>query len=257
MATVGIRPIISREVEHIGVRKLNQMHTLPERLYKDIERVVNGEEPEYSVTYYNYRDTLKDLYQDWNVEQVQKMVSQFPAEYQVAGSALVIRSQEIIAAMVKEYPSTIYQTVAGSQQLAPNDTRMFRFINVLEMIDQPECLPYYIHCGGLLQSQVKAMRTIYPTMSEFVDAALFQAITKARAEDENFQLPVNVEHGVKAFWGRPPISDQSLAKAQMAAKSSTIKKQNQEAQQANPPTKQSVSDSPTATNLDSAEAASG
>lgn len=88
MATVGLRPIISRDVETIGVRKLNQMHTLPERLYKDIERVVNGEEPEYSVTYYDYRETLKDLYQDWDIEQVQKMVDQFPDDFQVAGSAL-------------------------------------------------------------------------------------------------------------------------------------------------------------------------
>lgn len=256
MATVGLRPIISRDVETIGVRKLNQMHTLPERLYKDIERVVNGEEPEYSVTYYDYRETLKDLYQDWDIEQVQKMVDQFPDDFQVAGSALFIRSQEIIQLMIKEYPATMYQTVVGKDRLAPNDTRMFKFINVLEMLDQPECLPYYIHCGGLLQSQVKAMRAVYPTMSEFVDAALFQAITKARANDDNFQLNVATEHGVKAFWGRPPVSDQSLAKAQMAAKSSTMKKEHQE-QQANPPSRQRTSDSPDATALTKAEAASG
>jgi hypothetical protein len=134
---------------------------------------------------------------------------------------------------------------------------MFRFVNVLEVIDHPECVPYLIHCGGLLQSQVKAMRAVYPTLSEFIDAALFDVITKAKAEDPEFQLPFHTEYGVKAWWGRPPISDQSLAKAQMVAKAATDKKKIEAQQQVQPPSRSQVSNSPDATALEKATATSG
>ncbi len=257
MAEVGIRAIVSREVERIGVNRLRDMHKLPERLHAEVAACINDKPEKYEPDDYDYRKTLADLAKGWDIEQVQQMVEQFPADFLADGSALVIRSQEIIKAMLRDYPITNYQTVAGSDQLSPSNTKMFRFVSVLEVIDHPECVPYLIHCGGLLQSQVKAMRAVYPTMSEFIDASLFDAITKARANDPAFQLPFHTEYGVKAWWGRPPISDQSLAKAQMVAKAATDKKKVQQEQETSPPSRSKVQDSPDATALGRAEAASG
>jgi hypothetical protein len=258
MATVGIKAIISREVEPVTKAMLEQMHTLPERIYKDIHTMVNGGDIEYEPEPYNYRKSLQDLAQGWDIEQVQEMTDKFPPGFTKYGQALVIRSQEIIQVMLRDYPMTSYQTVAGSDSLAPSDTKMFRFVNVLTVIDHPECVPYYIHCGGLLQSQVKAMRAVYPTLSEFIDACLFDAITKAKANKKSFQLPFRVEYGVKAWWGRPPISDQSLAKAQMVAKASTSKKQIAEQNQAAPPpTRSDASNSPDTTELQKSGAGAG
>jgi hypothetical protein len=257
MAAVGIKAIISRKVETISNKQLRDMDDLPERINEAVRVCVDGTSIEYEPEPYDYRQTLQDLALGWDVGQVQAMIEQFPDDFMSAGSALIVRSQEIIKAMLRDYPVTNYQTVAGSDQLTPSNTKMFRFVSVLEVVDHPECIPYLIHCGGLLQSQVKAMRAVYPTLSEFIDAALFQAITAARAKDKSFQLPFRVEYGVKAWWGRPPISDQSLAKAQMVAKAATAKKNAQAQAEAEPPSRQSAADSPDSTALGRAEAASG
>ena len=257
MAAIGIKAIVSREVEKISDKTLRDMDKLPERVKELIHQCVTGESVDYEPEPYDYRATLADLARGWDIGQVQAMIEQFPDDFMTAGSALIVRSQEIIKAMLRDYPVTNYQTVAGSDQLTPSNTKMFRFVSVLEVVDHPECIPYLIHCGGLMQSQVKAARAVYPTLSEFIDACLFQEITAARAEDPAFQLPFHVEYGVKAWWGRPPISDQSLAKAQMVAKASTAKKNAQQEQEINPPSRSKVADSPDSTALGRAEAASG
>ncbi len=258
MSGVGIKAIVSRAVEKVTPAMIRDMHELPKRLHDDINRLVNGEDISYEEdTYSDYRKTLDELARGWDPEQVQEMLEQFPGDFQVQASAVVVRSQEIIKAMLKDYPVTQYQTVTGSDPLPPSDTRKFRFMNVLSTIDNPECVPYWMQCGGLMQSQTKAMRAVYPTMSEFIDACLFNAITKAKAKNKNFQLTSHAEYGVKAWWGRPPIGDQALAKAQMVAKAGTAKKQVEAEQQANPPSRSRVSDSPDSTALEKAEAASG
>jgi hypothetical protein len=257
MAAVGIKAIVSRKVERITDAKLEGMHRTADRLHKQVELCITGEPEEYEPGEHDYRATLLDLAQGWDVTQVQEMIEQFPTDFLTDGAALAVRSQEIIKAMLRDYPISNYQTVAGSDQLAPSNTKMFRFVSVLEVLDHPECIPYLIHCGGLLQSQVKAMRAVYPTMSEFIDASLFDAITRAKAKDPDFQLPFHTEYGVKSWWGRPPISDQSLAKAQMVAKASSDKQKIEQQQEINPPSRSKVQNSPDATALEKAEAASG
>jgi len=257
MAAIGIKAIVSREVERISEKHLRDMDKMPQRLQEAVKACVNASVVPYEPEPYDYRKTLLDLARGWDIHQVQEMIEQFPSDFAAAGSAVIVRSQEIIKAMLRDYPVTNYQTVAGSDQLTPSNTKMFRFVQVLEVIDHPECVPYLIHCGGLLQSQVKAMRSVYPTLSEFIDACLFQEITAARAKNPDFQLPFHTEFGVKAWWGRPPISDQSLAKAQMVAKAATAKKNQQQQAESKPPSRQSVADSPDSTALGRAEAASG
>ena len=257
MAAVGIKAIVSRKVERIKDSTLNNMAKLGQRIHSMIDTMVNGGDVEYEAEDYDYRATLADLAKGWDIEQVQEMIEQFPPDFAADGAALVVRSQEIIKAMLRDYPITNYQTVAGSDQLTPSNTKMFRFVSVLEVIDHPECAISRMACGGLMQSEVKAMRAVYPTLSEFIDASLFDAITKARAKDEAFQLSFHTEYGVKAWWGRPPISDQSLAKAQMVAKASTDKKKVEQQQAMQPPSRSSAADSPESTALDRAEAASG
>ncbi len=261
MMAVGIKAIVSREVEKISDSKLKAMAKTAAKMHGLITSMVNGDNVEYEAQDHDYRKTLADLARGWDPEQVQEMVDQFPPDMVADGAALVVRSQEIIQSMLKDYPISNYQTVSGSDQLAPSSTKMFRFMSVLEVIDHPECIPGLMQCGGLLQSQVKAMRAVYPTLSEFIDACLFDAITKARAKDDTFQLPFHTEYGVKAWWGRPPISDQSLAKAQMVAKASSDKKKIEgmaaQEQQSNPPSRSKAADSPDSTALERATAASG
>jgi hypothetical protein len=156
------------------------------------------------------------------------MVEQFPPNLTMAGHALVVRSQEIIQAMLKDYPVTTYTTVSGSTNLTPSSTRMFKFISVLEVLDHPMCVFNLMQQGALLQSQTKAMRMVYPSMSEAIDAAIFDSTTRAKAAKKSFELPYRAEVGVKAWFGRPPIPGPSLAKAQDIAKQSQAKKQAQQ-----------------------------
>lgn len=225
LAAVGMRAVISRKVERITRAQLEEMNTLPRDLTKAARALADGEANPIKYEKVKYRDTLKDLARGWEVEQVADMVAQFPVEYHATGQTLVVKSIQLINAMLKEYPVTSYQTVAGSDQLSPSDTRMFRFISVLEVLDQPLMVFDLMAQGAILQSQVKAMRLVYPSMSAAIDAALFDAVSRKRADKKSFQLPTRAEYGVKAWFGKGPVSTSTLARAQATIKDSQLKQE--------------------------------
>ncbi len=70
--------------------------------------------------------------------------------------------------------------------------------------------------GSLLQTQVKAVREVYPTLSTAIDAAILEATIKQKAKSKAFELSPRAEIGVRAWFGKGPIPTESLKKAQAA-----------------------------------------
>lgn len=228
LMAVTLKAVISREVETITKAKLQSMSRLPRRVNDLARKLVNDELKATVYADLNFRRAVKDLSTGWNIEQVVAMTEKFPPEYQVAGSALIIKSKEIVTELQKFIPTAQYQTLAGSVDLIPADTKLFRFISILDVLNDPLIVFPLMATGALLKSQANAVRVVYPTLSTAIDAAILQATMTAKAAKKSFELPYRAEYGIKAWFGKGPVSTDTLQKAQ-----ATVAKQN--AKKAPPP----------------------
>jgi hypothetical protein len=154
------------------------------------------------------------------------MLSSFPPEYQAVASALIIKSQDVIKQLSEGLPLASYQTVAGSKTLAPTDTHVLRFACALEVVRNPLIVFQLMAGGALLKIQANAVRTIYPTLSAAIDAAILNATIAAKAEKKSFELTPRAERGVKAWAGKGSISTAALQQSQANVQASNQRKQN-------------------------------
>jgi hypothetical protein len=217
LIAVGIDAIISRKVEKITKAKLKEMANISKEIENLTRKLVNGElEPSISLSDFNWRTAIKELVAGWNVDQVVDMTKSFPREYQVTASALIIKSQDVIKQLSEGLPLAQYQTLSGLTNLIPADTHIFKFTSILEVVRNPLIIFSLMAAGALLRSQAHAVRTIYPTLSAAIDAAILQATITAKANKKSFELPPKAEYGIKAWYGQGPVSTKSLVQSQAA-----------------------------------------
>ena len=224
MLAVGFRAIVSRAVERITKGKLNEVQDIGKRVAALANDLVNGALGPSSSPEMNYRATLKDLARGWDQQQLEATVEQFPPEYRSDGHALVLKANKVIQAMLSQYPVVNYVTVTGSANLIPDDVRIFKFVTVLEVIDDPLSVFSLMAEGALLQNQTKAVRLVYPTLSQAIDAAILEATIHAKADKKTFELNPRTEIGVKAWFGHGPVPVDTLRGTQAAVARTNARK---------------------------------
>lgn len=217
LAVIGMKPIISREVETISPETLDRMDKLPEEIASMAKDVVSGKRvvaPEYEK--FDSQKAINDLARGWDADQVLAMVQKFPVRYQAIGTALVVKSQDVIKQLMEGYPIAQYQTLSGSINLKPTDLKKFKFKSVLETVNEPLRVFEFMSTGSLLKSQAHAVRTVFPTLSACIDAALFNETTAAKAKSpdpDDFRLPFRAEYGVKKWLQKPIASQNAIAQS--------------------------------------------
>jgi len=214
MVTVGLKAIISREVEKFRKSDLKEAAELPKTISRLAGQLVAGELRSGGTAAFNYRGMLKDLARGWDPEQVEEMMAQFPPEIGQHTTGLVVRAKAIIDALQKDYPQTNYVTATGSINLVPADKKIFKFVQVLEALCDPLSVFGLMAEGALLQTQVAIVRKVYPSLSGAIDAALLEATVKAKAERKSFELTPRAEIGVRAWFNKGPVSTDMLKKSQ-------------------------------------------
>jgi hypothetical protein len=217
MAVIGLRTIISRKTERITRATLDRIDGIPKEVNRLARQLVRDELTDTWYSDLNYKATLSDLARGIDVQQVQDMADQFPDEYRAVGHALSLAASQVIADLQKLVPTSVYQTVTGQTSLLPDDMRLWKFVSVLEVLDNPLMVFALMNTGALLRSQAHAVRVVYPTLSAAIDAALFDATVKAKAARKGFELAPRAEVGVKAWMGQPPVSPGMLKSSQEAA----------------------------------------
>src|SRR5262249_44975819 len=182
LMVVGIDAILSRDVERFGKTKLRRAAGIPDEVSALAGKMVRGDlEPDLTLSDLDWRKAVKELVAGWDVEQVTEMVSRFPPEYQAAASALVIKSVALVKQLSDGLPIAKYQTMTGAKDMVAADVAIFRFSSVLEVVRNPLIVFQLMAGGALLKIQAHAVRTVYPTLSAAIDAAIFNATTMAKA----------------------------------------------------------------------------
>jgi hypothetical protein len=233
LAVIGLKPIISREVEDISPETLGKMDDLPIEIAKLAKRLVRSDKkiaPEYDS--FDAQLAIDDLAAGWDVQQVVDMIRKFPVRYQAIGTALVVKSQAVIKQLMEGYPIAQYQTLSGSVNLKPTDLKKFKFKSILEIIDEPLRVFEFMSTGALLKSQAHAVRTVYPTLSACIDAAIMNETISAKAANKGFELPPRAEYGVKNWFQKSQVDASTLAQAQ---KNHVVANQRKESARQPPP----------------------
>jgi hypothetical protein len=214
LATIGIKPVISREVEKVYVSQLREAKDISKKIQKLARDMVNGELEETFDSDVDYKTLAKDLARGFNVKQVQAMVAAFPSTYRAEAAGFIALSTSLAQELAKMYPVSTYQTVTGSINQLPSDLKFWKFVNILSVLDDPLTVFALMATGALLRKQAKAIRLIYPTLSAAIDAAIFQATVAAKVKKKSFELDPRAEIGVKAWNGLPPISPSLMKRFQ-------------------------------------------
>lgn len=227
LVTVGLKAIISRKVETYRKSQLALAAKLPREIQRLAHELVTGELKPAGTSEFKYEGMLRDLALGWDQEQVFEMMAKFPPELAVHTTGLVIRSKAIVDALLTDYPQTNYITATGSVNLVPSDKKIFKFTQVLEVICDPLSVFGLMAEGGLLQTQVAAVRKIYPTISTAIDAAILEETVKAKAKSKAFELKPLAEIGVRAWFGKGPLPTEALKKSQDGVAAANQRKQAQ------------------------------
>jgi hypothetical protein len=224
LVTIGLRTLITKKVERVTKGKLDRVRTLPLEVKRLGRDMVNDHLTETFYSSLNYRAMLKDLSEGVDMQQIQDMLTSFPAQYRAAATALLLISNQVIQQLQTELPTSSYQTVSGMKNLIPDDARTWKFVSILEVLDNPLLVFPLMATGALLRSQAHAVRTLYPTLSAHIDAWILDATIKAKAKLKSFELSPRAEVGVKAWMGQGPVSPGVLASSQQAVQSAKDKK---------------------------------
>ena len=217
LAVIGLKPVVSREVEFITREQVKKMLALPRTLRALARKLVKGQ---LGGTYHekiDYHRLLREMHRGWDVHQLLAMADMFPPDMRATGAALVISASAIVKKLLAEYPVSSYETVTGSTNLLPSDSRLWRFVAKLEVIDDPTTVFPLMATAALLVSQAKAVRATYPTIAAYVDWAILVETIKAKTAKKSFELSPRAEIGVRAWMGKGPIDPKLLQLAQASA----------------------------------------
>ncbi len=225
LAVIGLRTIISHKVERITRPTLDRIDGIGKEITRLARDTVNDRLEETWYSDLNYKATLADLARGVDLDQVQAMADEFPTEFRAVGHALTIFASQVIQELQGMIPTSVYMTVSGSTSLLPDDVKLWKFVSILEVLDNPMMVFPLMSTGALLRSQSHAVRVVYPTLSAAIDAALFDATIKAKTAKKSFELPVRTETGVKAWMGQGPVSKGMLQTSQAAAQRNKDKAQ--------------------------------
>jgi hypothetical protein len=214
MVVVGLKALLSREVERFKRSQMREFDELPKEILKLANALVNGDLTSGSGSDFEYRSMLKELARGWEPEQVVQMMAQFPPEMAVYSTALVLKAKTMVEDFLKNYPQTNYVTATGSINLVPADKKIFKFTMILEVVADPLRVFGMMSDGSLNIAQANAVRTAYPSLSTAIDAALLEAVMRKKAATKSFELSPLTEIGVRAWFGKGPISEKSLKMSQ-------------------------------------------
>lgn len=206
LAVMGVRPILSKEVERFTRAKYHEMQALPRELRTLARDVCRGEKMRVPLGSVNYKAMLHDLTEGYDEAQVIAMVQTFPPELHELSAEFIVKAGEVVTLLRGLLPLATKETLLGPENLPPSAIAVRRFATALEVLDDPRRVFALIATGSLLKSQVAVARKVYPTLSAAIDDELEEAAVSMRAEKKSYRLPPKVEIGVGTWRGFPRVS---------------------------------------------------
>lgn len=203
LATMGVTPIINNEVPAITIGRMKEAREIPEKITELAKSMVSGGLKYVSPPRnHSYPKLLGRLTQPMEPNEIDKIVNAFTDEEHDLSGSFAAFCQHAYQAVQSIFPVQVMQNYAGPKNLTPPDDKIFSFFNQLQLLDNPLTALPLISTGAMLRTQANACRSLYPTLSQFVDSAIDDAIIETKADNEDYQVPQRIERGVSVWQGK-------------------------------------------------------
>ncbi len=218
LAVMGVRPLVDKDVPYLTKAKALEATKLGQRI-ADMARDLCRDELEPVKLYtVDYDRTLKDLYEEWQPDQVERLVKAIEDHAEPLVVDFQAKAKSVVEYLKGIFPRSTYETFLGASNVVPNDLQIYAFESVLEVLDEPMRLFAFISQGALTKRQAAAFRLVYPTLSAAIDEALTTAAVNEKTKVASYELPPAAEVGAKPKAPGPPVPGPTTPKATVQSK---------------------------------------
>ena len=210
LAVVGIRPLLTKEVERITApmwREIGRIEQTIEKRSRELIRGSLGAAEKYPEV--DYDQALKAFTEPPAPDQIMAMLADVPTPYALPFLTCAARAYNTLRGY---YPIAQERTVFGVNTLEPGDFALGQFEDLLEAADRPLSLFQMADTGRLTTKQAAMLQAIYPTLYQETLVALAGAVMDAKADG----VEPECARGVSVLFGVPGI-DPNLRQQLVAA----------------------------------------
>lgn len=202
IATIGLTEILRGDMPRIGVAKQREILGMGKRIDDAARMFVYDEFPgRLSMPRpFTYRKLLEQFTKPLPAGAVDKLMKSFPPDASDIALSFISTLQNMYAHLAEMVPVASYDTYLGPKRIMPTSDKTFEFFNQYWVIDDPMATFQLMQRGALLPEQVNALKTFYPSLYNYMTAALLDALVARNLREPNFlNLPPRADRGLATF----------------------------------------------------------
>lgn len=207
MAVIGIGPAVGDEMPRIGAGKMLDASRVAREIERLARQLVRDELPKYRspARSYNWDKLHEQLSQPLNPEQLAKIGAGFADVHTDISGLFQTHCQNVHQHLADIFPVQEYKTFLGPKYMKPNDLSEFEFWSQYDVLNDPLSVFPLIGSAAILKPQIEAMRSIYPTISDRIDTAIYAALAQAGLV-KSFEMSQPVEQGVGTWLDKRTVA---------------------------------------------------
>lgn len=173
LAVVGVRPLLTEEVERITRPMWDEINSLEFRVHRLAQQLARGElEADDTYPAVDYEPFLDAFASPPDPDQVAEMLDDVPFAACVPFLGTAAKAYNYLR---DHFPISVERTVFGATNLPPSSLALGAFEDLLEVLDRPLAVFSMIAEGRFTSRQAAALNAVYPTLYAEVATAIVTA----------------------------------------------------------------------------------
>jgi hypothetical protein len=202
LAVVGVRSLLTKEVERIRSSEWRQVARLDVEIHRLAQKLARGE-LDKAETYpeVDYEPALHAFSEPPEPKQIEAMLQDIPVRVAVPFLTAAARAYNYLRG---QFPIAVEHTVFGAVQLEPGDFALGMFEDLLEIVDRPLMVFQMAETGRLTTKQAMAMQTVYPTLYKEIVVEIIMACMAEKGDHPESWQP-DFDRGMSVLLGIPGL----------------------------------------------------
>ena len=201
LATIGVRPLLTREVERIRAPQWREIGRIEQTVTKRAQELARGTlERLDSYPEVDYQSALKAFATPPEPAQIEAMLVDIPMPAVMPFLTAAARAYNFLRG---QYPIAVEHTVFGDVQLEPGQFALGMFEDLLEAVDRPLSLFNMAETGRITTKQAAAVQAVYPSLYNEMTVSLVLACMDEKAKKQSWEP--DFERGMSVLLGIPGI----------------------------------------------------
>lgn len=202
LAVVGMTKVLTGEMPRIGVGVQKEIIGLGAKIDGLARQFVYDELPKkLSVPRpFTYRKLVDQFTKPIPAGTIADLVSKFPRDAHDIGLSFMSTLQAAYGHLAEIVPVADYNTYLGPKRIMPTSDKLIEFYLKYWVIDDPLVAFKLMQSGALLPDQVSTLLEFYPSIHNYMKAAILNALVARNLREPNFMnLPPRADRGLATF----------------------------------------------------------